>query len=127
MTVLAEILAGMAALVGAFFVFSAAVGLVRMPDVYLRMHAATKAGTLGSGLILIGVAIWSGEPGVVLRALAAVLFLVVTAPVAAHLLGRAAYISGVPLWGGTVVDELDGAYEGADHRLHSRPGTSGDA
>jgi len=123
MSMLAEILAGTVALIGAFFVFSAALGLVRMPDVYLRMHAATKAGTLGSGLLLVGVAIWSGEPDVVLRALAAVLFLVITAPVAAHLLGRAAYISGVPLWRGTRLDELEGAYEGRDHHLRSRPRT----
>ncbi|SDF76977.1 multisubunit sodium/proton antiporter, MrpG subunit [Limimonas halophila] len=127
MSLIAEILAGLAAMTGAVFVFSAALGLVRMPDVYLRMHAATKAGTLGSGLVLVGVAVWSGEPGVVLRALAAILFLIMTAPVAAHLLGRAAYISGVPLWRGTSIDELRGRYQGSEHRLRSRPRDNDDA
>jgi len=114
-----EILAGLSVLIGAFFVFVAAVGIIRMPDVYVRMHAATKTGTLGSGLMLVGVALQSGEADVVTRALAAVLFLIATAPVAAHLLGRAAYISGVPTWSGTTLDELSGRYEGGTHRLKS--------
>lgn len=117
MALLFDILAGVAVLVGAFFVLAAAVGVVRMPDVYVRMHAATKAGTLGSGLMLVGVAISSGEFDVVSRALAAVAFLVATAPVAAHLLGRAAYISGVPTWSGTAIDELKGHYDQRDHTL----------
>ncbi len=112
-----DILAGIVVLIGAFFVLAAAVGIVRMPDVYVRMHAATKSGTLGSGLMLLGVAIASGEFGVVSRALAAIAFLVATAPVAAHLLGRAAYISGVPTWSGTAVDELAGHYDQRDHTL----------
>lgn len=114
-----DILAGLSVLIGAFFVFVAAIGIVRMPDVYVRMHAATKTGTLGSGLMLVGVALQSGEADVVTRALAAVLFLIVTAPVAAHLLGRAAYISGVPTWSGTALDELHGRYESCTHRLKS--------
>lgn len=106
-----DVTAGIAVLIGAFFVLAAAVGILRMPDVYIRMHAATKSGTLGSGLMLLGVAISSGEFDVVSRALAAVVFLIATAPVAAHLLGRAAYLSGVPMWRGTVLDELKGRYD----------------
>lgn len=119
-----DILAGIAVLIGAGFVFVAAVGVVRMPDVYVRMHAATKAGTLGSGLMLLGVAIHSGEGDIVTRALAAVLFLVATTPVAAHLLGRAAYISGVPTWRGTAIDELKGHYDPGSHRLAAREDTA---
>lgn len=115
-----EILGGVLVLIGSAFVFAAAVGIVRMPDVYVRMHAATKAGTLGSGLILVAVAVIAQESGVVLRALAAVVFLIATTPVAAHLLGRAAYISGVPPWSGTKLDELEGRY---DRKARSLAGT----
>lgn len=108
---MSDIVAGVMILIGSFFVFVAAVGILRMPDVYVRMHAATKAGTLGSGLLLLAVAVQAESLDVVLRAVAAVLFLIVTTPVAAHLLGRAAYISGVPLWKGTGLDELAGKYD----------------
>lgn len=90
---------------GALFAFFAALGLVRMPDLFIRMHSATKAGTLGVGLIMVAVAIHFGEFGIVVRALAGVAFLILTAPVAAHLIGRAAYREGVPMWSGTVIDE----------------------
>jgi multicomponent Na+:H+ antiporter subunit G len=112
-----DLLAGICLLVGAFFVLAAAVGILRMPDVYTRMHAATKSGTLGSGLMLVGVAVHAGDSAVVLRALAAVLFLVATTPIAAHLLGRAAYMSGVPTWHGTAFDELKGRYDVEARRL----------
>ena len=75
---------------GAVFSLLAAVGLLRFPDVYSRMHAASKAGTVGSGLILIGFAVQAPDFGSAARALAALLFLVTTAPVAAHILARAA-------------------------------------
>lgn len=127
MLVIADILAGFCVLVGAFFIFAAAIGLLRMPDVYTRMHAATKSGTLGSGLMLIGVALHAGgDAGIILRALAAVVFLIATAPIAAHLLGRAAYMSGVPTWSGTAFDELKGHYNIRGHTLSgSAPGQSG--
>lgn len=96
-------------IVGAGFVFVAALGLVRMPDVYIRMHAATKAGTLGTSLILAAVAVHGADAGIAARAGGAILFLLITAPVAAHLIGRAAYLSGVPLWRGSVTDEWGAA------------------
>lgn len=120
-----DILAGVLVLVGAVFVFAAAVGIVRMPDVYVRMHAATKAGTLGSGLILVAVAVIAEDSGIVLRALAAVVFLIATTPVAAHLLGRAAYLSGVPLWSGTKLDELAGRYDRKTRGLSGTPRKDG--
>lgn len=103
-----DIAAAVVLLTGAVFVAIAAVGLLRMPDVFNRMHAATKAGTLGAGLILLAVAVAFAEGGVILRAVLAIFFLVVTAPVAAHLIGRTAYRTGVPLWAGSVVDEWSG-------------------
>ena len=101
----ATLLASLLILGGAAFVAVSALGLVRLPDLYLRMHSVAKAGTLGCGLILTGVAVALPEPGVLLRVVAAILFLLVTAPVAAHLIGRAAHRAGVPQWKGTVVDE----------------------
>ena len=97
---------------GGVFAFVAGLGLVRMPDVYIRMHAATKAGTLGVGLILVAAAVHGGEAGMAVRAIAAILFLMTTAPVAAHLIGRAAYLGGVPLWRGSVADEWATEIEG---------------
>jgi multicomponent Na+:H+ antiporter subunit G len=98
-------------LAGAFFAFAAALGVLRMPDIFIRMHASTKAGTLGCGLTLLAVAVRFGELGVASRALAAIVFLLFTAPVAAHMIGRVAYRTGVPLWERSVVDELAGKPE----------------
>ena len=100
-----EVLSAVFLLAGAAFVAIAALGLVRLQDLYLRMHSVAKAGTLGCGLILTGVAIARPELGVILRVLGAILFLVVTAPVAAQLIGRAAHRAGVPQWKGTILDE----------------------
>jgi len=101
-----EIATSILVIAGGLFALVAALGVVRLPDVLIRMHASTKAGTLGCGLILLAVAVYFGEIGVVARAIAAIVFLLLTAPVAAHMIGRAAYRSGVPLWKGTVIDEL---------------------
>lgn len=103
-----ELLAAVLFVAGGVFTFAAGVGVYRLPDVYTRMHASTKAGTLGVGLIVLGVAIYFGEMTVVARALATIAFLFLTAPVAGHMIGRAAYRDGVPLWGGSVVDQYEG-------------------
>ena len=94
-------------IMGCLFCLLAAVGIVRLPDTLIRMHAATKAGTLGAGLILTAVAIFFADIGTVLRAMLVLAFLYMTAPVAAHLIGRAAYRSGIKLSSRTWVDELD--------------------
>lgn len=93
-------------LVGGLFGFIAAVGMLRLPDMITRMHASTKAGTLGAGLIMAAVATHFMEVGITLRAAAAIFFLLLTAPVAAHVIGRAAYRCGIRLWDRTWVDEL---------------------
>lgn len=103
-----DIVAAVLLVAGGAFCFIAGLGLIRMRDVYLRMHAATKAGTLGAGLILAGVAVRFAEPGTDIRALIAILFLVITAPVAAHMIGRTAYKSRVPMWEESTIDEWDG-------------------
>ena len=91
---------------GALFVLLAAIGIVRMPDLYLRISVTTKAATLGVGMILIAAALYFGEASITTRALAIVFFLLLTAPVAAHLIGKASYFVGIPLWHRTVIDDL---------------------
>lgn len=101
---------------GSLFSMVAALGMLRLPDTIMRMHAATKAGTLGAGLILIAEATFYHDIGITLRALAAITFLLLTAPVAAHLIGRAAYYSGIKLWKKTWIDQLKDVYPRAGCR-----------
>lgn len=106
-------------LIGTFFMFVAALGIVRFPDLFMRLHSNTKSATLGVGCVMLGTAIHFGELRFTVQSLAIVLFLFLTAPVAAHLLGRAAYLSNVPLWEGTLSDELRGRYDQVTHELIS--------
>lgn len=85
-------------LLGGLFAFVAGLGVLRLPDVLIRMHASTKAGTLGAGLILCGAALHFGDLATTAEAIAAILFILITAPVAAHMIGRAAFRTGVSLW-----------------------------
>src|SRR5690606_19853303 len=93
---------------GAAICLLAAVGVLRLPDFFMRMHAATKAGVAGCGLMLIGVAIADNSPATWVKVTVALVFLLLTTPVAGHLLGRAAYVSGAPFWQGTEQDALRG-------------------
>jgi multicomponent Na+:H+ antiporter subunit G len=96
-------------LLGSAFMLIASLGVLRFPDLFIRMHAATKAGTLGAGLLLVAVALTAGDTGITVRAIATIVFLFITAPIGAHVIGRAAYHSGqVRLWDRTVRDELAG-------------------
>ena len=97
--------------IGAVFILLAAIGLVRMPDLFLRMSCSTKAATLGVLACVAGAALYFDDAGVALHALAGAAFLLVTAPVAAQVIGRAAYLLGVPLWRGTVADQLRDRYD----------------
>lgn len=106
MSVLLDAAAALLMLAGAAFILIAAVGVARLPDIFVRMHAATKAAVFGVGLLLLGTAFAFGEPGVWVRVAAAILFLIFTTPIAAHALARASYAAGAPLWRGTVVDQL---------------------
>jgi multicomponent Na+:H+ antiporter subunit G len=104
---------------GALLMFIAALGVARMPDLFTRMHSSTKSATLGVGLIMLGAAFYFGEFGMTMRAMAIIVFMFLTAPVASHMLGRAAYFAGVPLWEGTLSDALRGHYDRRTHRLIS--------
>lgn len=95
--------------IGAFLMFLTGVGLVRMPDIFTRMHAATKSASLGVALLLLAAALFFQETMVVTKAVVTIAFIFLTAPVAASLLGRAAYARRTPLWEHSVLDE------GRDH------------
>lgn len=102
---------------GGIFTFLAAVGLVRLPDVYTRMHAASKAGTVGSGLMLLAAGIHAFDIAILTRALAGFVFFVLTAPVAAHLVAKAAHGAGYRLARTTVMDDM---HEAEKHNAKKR-------
>ncbi|MCY4007015.1 MAG: monovalent cation/H(+) antiporter subunit G [Rhodobacteraceae bacterium] len=89
---------------GGVFTLIAGVGIMRMPDVFIRMHASTKVGTLGSGLIMASVAIYFQEPVVIVKVVLVILFLLLTAPIGAHMIGRTALRIGVRPWGIATTD-----------------------
>jgi multicomponent Na+:H+ antiporter subunit G len=84
--------------VGAIFSFLGALGVARMPDLFMRLQAATKTATLGIGSLMIASAIHFGYTGAIARSILVLLFVALTAPVAAHVIVRAAYVVGVPFW-----------------------------
>lgn len=91
---------------GASLAALAGIGLQRFPDVFARMHAATKPATLGLVLVLAGAALRMERAGEVAKLLLVVALQFVTAPVGAHMVGRAAYRAGTELSDATAVDEL---------------------
>jgi len=94
-THLVPLVAGMLIGLGTFFFFTGTLGLLRMPDVYTRLHVAAKADSLGAGLWLIGLAMISGSWAIGLKLLVLTLFVWITGPTAAHCMARAAYRAGV--------------------------------
>jgi multicomponent Na+:H+ antiporter subunit G len=112
-----DVLSDVLLLVGAAFLLLAALGVLRMPDLFTRMQPATKAATLGISCTLGAAALHFGDPVIALRVLATIVFFFLTAPVTAHLIGRASYFVGVPLWEHTVADELRGRYNPVTHDL----------
>ena len=112
---------------GAGLMFLAGIGILRMPDLFLRMSSTAKAGTLGAGMILIGAAVYFNEFGIFTRVFAIISFLLLTAPIAAHMIGRAAYFDGVPLWEGTIQDDLKSHYRLSTHTLEVNPIPSSDS
>lgn len=104
---------------GAAFMLLAGLGILRLPDLPTRMHSSTKAGALGAMLIMGGVVIGFAEWLAFARGVAIVLFIMLTTPIAAHAIGRAGYMVGVPLWDGTIKDELRDNYDLNTHSLQS--------
>jgi multicomponent Na+:H+ antiporter subunit G len=91
--------------VGVFFMFVASLGVLRLPDFYSRVHAPTKAATLGLFFLLFAITLDLAQGVVATKALLALIFIAATAPVGAHILARAAYRNGVAPMPGTETDE----------------------
>ncbi len=91
--------------IGILFNLFGCIGLVRFPDVYNRLQAATKCVTLGTIMLLIGVAVISAEGPIAAKAIICAVFILITSPTAAHAIAKGAYASGVPLWEKSVVDK----------------------
>ncbi|RFA30359.1 Na+/H+ antiporter subunit G [Alkalilimnicola ehrlichii] len=115
-----EFLTGFFLLGGAALMLIAALGLLRMPDLPTRMHASTKAGALGAGMMVAAVAIYFDDGAIIARAIAIVVFIIMTAPIGAHMIGRAGYFVGVPLWEHSIKDELKEQYDREKHTLASK-------
>lgn len=98
--------------IGLAFNFFGCLGLVRLPDVYNRLQAATKCVTLGTCSILFGTFIVVGFTAAGLKCLLCIVFIVLTSPVAAHAVARGAHRSGIKLWEGSVVDKYEQDSEG---------------
>lgn len=99
-----ELIGSLFILAGAVFLFSAGLGLLRMPDAYTRIQAGTKATTLGNMLVLTGLAFY--HPGWIFKLVLVVYFVLMTNPVSSHALSRAAYRIRTPMTSTTVTDAL---------------------
>ncbi len=108
MPLIAEIMIAVCLLIGTFFIVVTAIGLLRLPDIFCRMHAAGKAGTLGIVMVILGAIIFFAidHPNVAFRGFLAIFFQFLTTPAATHLLARASYVREYPLSERTTVDEL---------------------
>ena len=111
-------------LIGAGFCLLAAIGVLRMPDVFTRMQASTKASTFGLGCLLLGAALQMADFASFIRLVSIGAFLLLTTPVAGHVIARASYFADVPLWEGTVLDERRQRVE-ADARRDQENGENG--
>jgi len=112
-SLLVDVLASLLVLFGLAFMTVGAIGLARLPDLYHRMHAATKGVTLGIIGIGLGVVVtvaWYSDDTTVIGAITllivVLLFQFVANPVGAHMLAKAAHLDGVAKWHGTFSDEL---------------------
>ena len=97
-------------ILGAFFMFLAGMGTFRFPDLYSRMHAATKAASFGISLMLIGFVIYYFSWYLLIESILIVGFVFLTAPIASHMIGRAGYLLKVPLYKETIADEMQELY-----------------
>ncbi len=96
-------------LLGASLGLLAAIGVLRFPDTFARMQSSSKASTLGLACLLVGTALKFPEVSVIVRLAAIAAFIMLTAPLTAHIVARAALRRGTPLWSGTVLNEYPSA------------------
>jgi multicomponent Na+:H+ antiporter subunit G len=120
MATILTLLALASKLVGVVFLFAAALGVMRFEDTLQRMHAATKAGTVGAIFVMLGVVLQMQRTDATVVGLAAIAFLLITIPVAGHLLARATYVSGGSISGLTGEDALKGVLPREERPLEER-------
>ena len=101
-----EIVGSVITLIGSIFLFLGALGVFRMPDIYNRMQAGTKATTLGSMFFLIGIAVGNVDCACTGKIILLILFVIFTNPISSHTLARAAHHIGITLTSRSVKDDL---------------------
>jgi multicomponent Na+:H+ antiporter subunit G len=116
-----DVLTGVFLILGAFLSFAAGVGLIRFPDAIARMHATTKPQILGLIFILLAIALQEHRLSTILMLVTLLLFQMMTAPISAHMIGRAGYRNGVVAEGSLLVDELGRAIERAQDEEPESP------
>jgi multicomponent Na+:H+ antiporter subunit G len=104
-TWITDITGNLLLILGSFFLFSAGLGVLRMPDTYNRIQTGTKATTLGTILVLIGLAFL--HPAWTFKLIILIFFVMLTNPVSSHALARASHTIGIHETEATVVDLLD--------------------
>lgn len=112
-----KLITGLLLVFGSFLTLTASIGMLRFPDLYTRMHAATKAGTLGVGFMLAAASLFFHSFTVIAESIILIGFIFTAAPVAAHLLARSAYKTDEKLYNPTQTDELK-SYQNIDDHTH---------
>jgi multicomponent Na+:H+ antiporter subunit G len=122
-----DVLVSILLIIGSAFFLVASIGLLRLPDVYMRTSANAKAMALGMGCLLLALVLHFLDIESVAVAFLLMLFFSITTSVGAHMVSRAAYLAGSPLWKGTIQDDLAGYYDARIYRLGAKIGKSPEA
>lgn len=117
-----EILSSILIIVGVGFMMIAAIGLLRLPDFYIRNSASTKASTLGLGLILFGISIHFNDVEIALEIIAILIFILLISPLSAHVMARSAFKIKIPFWEKTNFEDLEKQRE-KDKDVNTKPDT----
>lgn len=105
-TLIQDIFSYVSIALGVIFLLIAGIGIIRLPDFYIRMSAITKAGTMGVGFIVLGISIHFNDLTIAGKSFVIISFMLLTSPVAAHIISRAAYKQSVPFWKNNLFDQL---------------------
>lgn len=102
-----DYIAAIILLLGSCFMLIASIGIIRLPDLYMRMHATLKASTLGMFLLLSGFCVQVAEISVIIKSILIMIFIFMTAPVASQMIGQVAHLMKIKKWKRTVRDDLE--------------------
>ena len=121
---IADLLITVCLSIGTLFIILAGVGVLRMPDLYMRLSAAAKASTFGTTFLLLAVAVFFDSGSVTGQVVAIIIFVILTVPIAAHMICRAAYFNRVPLWAESAYDDLQTDRDEAERRRNEKSDTA---